>query len=163
MRTLCSPGAWGLRKPEPEPHPPAEGGTPLGRAVSLPSDWGVHRAGVCCLPVSVQRKLSTYPVRHPRHRAVPPIRVGATYPLPSRPCRQINTNLGDVQFLVIDLAITTTVAVLMSRTGPALALGRARPPGALLSVPVLSSLLLQVALVAGVQLGGYFLTVTQPW
>lgn len=76
---------------------------------------------------------------------------------------QINTNLGDVQFLVIDLVITTTVAVLMSRTGPALALGRARPPGALLSVPVLSSLMLQVALVAGVQLGGYFLTTVQPW
>ncbi|XP_032507695.1 cation-transporting ATPase 13A2 isoform X1 [Phocoena sinus] len=75
----------------------------------------------------------------------------------------VNTNLGDVQFLVIDLAITTTVAVLMSRTGPALALGRARPPGALLSVPALSSLLLQVALVASVQLGGYFLTVAQPW
>ncbi|KAG8506606.1 Cation-transporting ATPase 13A2 [Galemys pyrenaicus] len=75
----------------------------------------------------------------------------------------INTNLGDVQFLAIDLVITTTVAVLMSRTGPALALGRARPPGALLSVPVLSSLLLQVALVAGVQLGSYFLTVAQPW
>ncbi|XP_028011320.2 polyamine-transporting ATPase 13A2 isoform X4 [Eptesicus fuscus] len=75
----------------------------------------------------------------------------------------INTNLGDVQFLAIDLVITTTVAVLMSRTGPALVLGRARPPGALLSVPVLSSLLLQVALVAGVQLGGYFLAVAQPW
>ncbi|XP_060056839.1 polyamine-transporting ATPase 13A2 isoform X1 [Erinaceus europaeus] len=75
----------------------------------------------------------------------------------------INTNLGDVQFLAIDLVIATTAAVLMSRTGPALTLGRARPPGALLSVPVLSSLLLQVALVAGVQLGGYFLTVTQPW
>ncbi|XP_062959997.1 polyamine-transporting ATPase 13A2 isoform X2 [Cynocephalus volans] len=75
----------------------------------------------------------------------------------------INTNLGDVQFLAIDLVITTTVAVLMSRTGPALVLGRARPPGALLSVPVLSSLLLQVALVAGVQLGGYFLTTAQPW
>ncbi|XP_042636191.1 polyamine-transporting ATPase 13A2 [Orycteropus afer afer] len=75
----------------------------------------------------------------------------------------INTNLGDVQFLAIDLVITTTVAVLMSRTGPALVLGRARPPGALLSVPVLGSLLLQVALVAGVQLGGYFLTVAQPW
>ncbi|XP_066231295.1 polyamine-transporting ATPase 13A2 isoform X5 [Saccopteryx leptura] len=75
----------------------------------------------------------------------------------------INTNLGDVQFLAIDLVITTTVAVLMSRTGPALVLGRARPPGALLSVPVLSSLLLQVALVAGVQLGGYFLAVVQPW
>uniref|UniRef100_G1L103 ATPase cation transporting 13A2 n=1 Tax=Ailuropoda melanoleuca TaxID=9646 RepID=G1L103_AILME len=78
-------------------------------------------------------------------------------------CPKINTNLGDVQFLAIDLVITTTVAVLMSRTGPALALGRARPPGALLSVPVLSSLLLQVTLVAGVQLGGYFLTVAQPW
>ncbi|XP_012577539.1 PREDICTED: probable cation-transporting ATPase 13A2 [Condylura cristata] len=75
----------------------------------------------------------------------------------------INTNLGDVQFLAIDLGITTTVAVLMSRTGPALALGRARPPGALLSVPVLGSLLLQVALVAGVQLGSYFLTTAQPW
>nr|XP_058929855.1 polyamine-transporting ATPase 13A2 isoform X3 [Kogia breviceps] len=75
----------------------------------------------------------------------------------------VNTNLGDVQFLVIDLVITTTVAVLMSRTGPAPALGQARPPGALLSVPVLSSLLLQVALVASVQLGGYFLTVAQPW
>uniref|UniRef100_A0A2K5VC67 Polyamine-transporting ATPase 13A2 n=1 Tax=Macaca fascicularis TaxID=9541 RepID=A0A2K5VC67_MACFA len=70
----------------------------------------------------------------------------------------INTNLGDLQFLAIDLVITTTVAVLMSRTGPALALGRA-----LLSVPVLSSLLLQVALVTGVQLGGYFLTLAQPW
>ncbi|XP_037855587.2 polyamine-transporting ATPase 13A2 isoform X4 [Chlorocebus sabaeus] len=75
----------------------------------------------------------------------------------------INTNLGDLQFLAIDLVITTTVAVLMSRTGPALALGRVRPPGALLSVPVLSSLLLQVALVTGVQLGGYFLTLAQPW
>nr|XP_004657661.2 polyamine-transporting ATPase 13A2 isoform X2 [Jaculus jaculus] len=75
----------------------------------------------------------------------------------------INTNLGDVQFLAIDLVITTTVAVLMSRTGPALVLRRARPPGALLSVPVLSSLLLQVALVVSVQLGGYFLTVAQPW
>ncbi|XP_006866405.1 PREDICTED: probable cation-transporting ATPase 13A2 [Chrysochloris asiatica] len=75
----------------------------------------------------------------------------------------INTNLGDVQFLAIDLAITTTVAVLMSRTGPALVLGRARPPGALLSLPVLGSLLLQVAMVAGVQLGGYFLAVSQPW
>ncbi|XP_034358046.1 polyamine-transporting ATPase 13A2 isoform X7 [Arvicanthis niloticus] len=75
----------------------------------------------------------------------------------------INTNLGDLQFLAIDLVITTTVAVLMSRTGPALTLVRARPPGALLSVPVLGSLLLQVALVASIQLGGYFLVIAQPW
>lgn len=65
--------------------------------------------------------------------------------------------------MAIDLFITTTVAVLMSRTGPALTLVRARPPGALLSVPVLGSLLLQVALVAGIQLGGYFLVIAQPW
>lgn len=76
---------------------------------------------------------------------------------------QINTNLGDLQFLAIDLVITTTVAVLMSRTGPAQTLMRARPPGALLSVPVLGSLLLQVALVASIQLGGYFLVIAQPW
>ncbi|XP_052572403.1 polyamine-transporting ATPase 13A2 isoform X3 [Peromyscus californicus insignis] len=75
----------------------------------------------------------------------------------------INTNLGDLQFLAIDLVITTTIAVLMSRTGPAQTLVRARPPGALLSVPVLGSLLLQVALVAGIQLGGYFLVIAQPW
>lgn len=75
----------------------------------------------------------------------------------------VNTNLGDLQFLAIDLVITTTIAVLMSRTGPALTLVRARPPGALLSVPVLGSLLLQVALVAGIQLGGYFLVIAQPW
>ena len=79
------------------------------------------------------------------------------------PRRQVNTNLGDLQFLAVDLAITTTAAVLMSRTGPARALGRARPPGALLSGPVLGSLLLQLALVAGVQLGGFFLAAAQPW
>ncbi|ELR48869.1 Putative cation-transporting ATPase 13A2, partial [Bos mutus] len=51
----------------------------------------------------------------------------------------VNTNLGDLQFLAVDLVITATVAVLMSRTGPAR------------------------ALVAGVQLGGYFMMVAQPW
>lgn len=107
---------------------------------------------------------NTFPIRLLKGWAgACPIRLGAILPSALPPCRQVNTNLGDVQFLVIDLAITTTVAVLMSRTGPALALGRARPPGALLSVPALSSLLLQVALVASVQLGGYFLTVAQPW
>lgn len=90
----------------------------------------------------------------------PPSRLGAVLPPPRR---QVNTNLGDLQFLAVDLVITTTVAVLMSRTGPARALERARPPGSLLSGPVLGSLLLQVALVAGVQLGGYFLAAAQPW
>nr|XP_020828389.1 probable cation-transporting ATPase 13A2 isoform X1 [Phascolarctos cinereus] len=75
----------------------------------------------------------------------------------------INTNLGDLQFLFIDLAIITSVAVLMSFTGPAPELGVSRPPGALLRVAVLGSLLLQTALVVSIQLSGYFITVCQPW
>lgn len=136
----CKPGKCLLHQP----------GSPCGRRVP-PS----HRP---------QDRSSTSPVSLLKGQAGGShISLGPVFPSALPSCRQVNTNLGDVQFLVIDLVITTTVAVLMSRTGPALALGRARPPGALLSVPVLSSLLLQVALVAGVQLGGYFLTVAQPW
>ncbi|XP_028922035.1 polyamine-transporting ATPase 13A2 isoform X2 [Ornithorhynchus anatinus] len=75
----------------------------------------------------------------------------------------INTNLSDLQFLFIDLVITTTVAVLMGRAGPARELGVKRPQGALLSVTVLGSLLLQTALLAGTQLSAYFITTGQPW
>jgi magnesium-transporting ATPase (P-type) len=39
------------------------------------------------------------------------------------------TNLGDTQFLYIDLVITTTVAVLMGRTKPWNVLVKQRPPG----------------------------------
>ncbi|XP_042334293.1 polyamine-transporting ATPase 13A2 isoform X2 [Sceloporus undulatus] len=75
----------------------------------------------------------------------------------------INTNLGDLQFLFFDLIITTTVAALMGRTAPAKDLGPRRPQGALLSVVVLGSLLLQTALLITVQVIGYFITVAQPW
>uniref|UniRef100_A0A8B9MYW8 Polyamine-transporting ATPase 13A2 n=1 Tax=Accipiter nisus TaxID=211598 RepID=A0A8B9MYW8_9AVES len=59
----------------------------------------------------------------------------------------INTNLSDFQFLFFDLIITTTVAVLMGRTGPAQELGVERPQGALISILVLGSL--------------YFITISQ--
>ncbi|XP_053853383.1 polyamine-transporting ATPase 13A2 isoform X7 [Vidua macroura] len=75
----------------------------------------------------------------------------------------INTNLSDFQFLFFDLVITTTVAVLMGRTGPALALGVRRPQGALISGLVLGSLLLQTALLITVQVLSYFITVSQSW
>ncbi|XP_036601114.1 polyamine-transporting ATPase 13A2 isoform X3 [Trichosurus vulpecula] len=75
----------------------------------------------------------------------------------------INTNLSDLQFLFVDLAIITSVAMLMSFTGPAPELGVSRPPGALLCVAVLGSLLLQTALVVAIQLSGYLITVSQPW
>uniref|UniRef100_A0A8V5H8C7 Polyamine-transporting ATPase 13A2 n=1 Tax=Melopsittacus undulatus TaxID=13146 RepID=A0A8V5H8C7_MELUD len=75
----------------------------------------------------------------------------------------INTNLSDFQFLFFDLIITTTVAVLMGRTGPASELGVERPQGALISVLVLGSLLLQTALLITVQVLSYFITVSQSW
>ena len=78
------------------------------------------------------------------------------------------TNLGDTQFLYIDLVITTTIAVrisslmqgfylnhhgswttidmqvLMGRTGPLGKLSRQRPPGSLVTGPTLASILAQV-------------------
>ncbi|XP_071623391.1 polyamine-transporting ATPase 13A2 isoform X3 [Heliangelus exortis] len=75
----------------------------------------------------------------------------------------LNTNLSDFQFLFFDLIITTTVAVLMGRTGPAQELGVERPQGALISVLVLGSLLLQTALLITVQVLSYFVTVSQSW
>ena len=69
------------------------------------------------------------------------------------------TNLGDTQFLYIDLVITTTIAVrisssyssmiiviqvLMGRTGPLDKLSRQRPPGSLVTGPTLASILTQV-------------------
>ncbi|XP_050178204.1 polyamine-transporting ATPase 13A2 isoform X3 [Myiozetetes cayanensis] len=75
----------------------------------------------------------------------------------------INTNLSDFQFLFFDLVITTTVAVLMGRTGPSQELGVERPQGALISVLVLGSLLLQTALLITVQVLSYFITVSQSW
>ncbi|XP_069805161.1 polyamine-transporting ATPase 13A2 isoform X2 [Dendropsophus ebraccatus] len=75
----------------------------------------------------------------------------------------VDTNLGDFQFLLIDLVITTTVAVLMGRTGPANELGLRRPLGTLISIPVLGSLVVQTCLILVVQLLSYFLTESQPW
>nr|XP_048680762.1 polyamine-transporting ATPase 13A2 isoform X3 [Caretta caretta] len=75
----------------------------------------------------------------------------------------INTNLSDFQFLFFDLVITMTVAVLMGKTGPAKELGAKRPQGALISIVVLGSLLLQTALLITVQVMSYFITVSQSW
>uniref|UniRef100_H3B7S7 Polyamine-transporting ATPase 13A2 n=1 Tax=Latimeria chalumnae TaxID=7897 RepID=H3B7S7_LATCH len=75
----------------------------------------------------------------------------------------INTNLGDLQFLYFDLVITTTVAVLMSRTGPAEVLGSQRPPGSLISVVVLGSLLTQTFVLILIQILTYFITTSQSW
>ncbi|XP_051787233.1 cation-transporting ATPase 13A2 [Erpetoichthys calabaricus] len=75
----------------------------------------------------------------------------------------INTNLGDFQFLYIDLIITTSIALLMGKTGPAKELCPERPQGSLISIPVLGSLLLQTFLVLGIQIGCYFITNSEDW
>uniref|UniRef100_A0A7M4FIL2 Polyamine-transporting ATPase 13A2 n=1 Tax=Crocodylus porosus TaxID=8502 RepID=A0A7M4FIL2_CROPO len=75
----------------------------------------------------------------------------------------INTNLSDLQFLFFDLVITTTVAVLMGKTGPAQELGTRRPQGSLISILVLGSLLLQTAILIIVQVVSYFIAVSQTW
>ena len=73
------------------------------------------------------------------------------------------TNLGDVQFLWIDLAITTTVAVFMSRNGPHPQLVKRRPPGSLLNPYIIVSFLFQIVGV-GVSQGGITLDLhSQPW
>jgi magnesium-transporting ATPase (P-type) len=54
------------------------------------------------------------------------------------------TNLGDTQYLYIDLVITTTVAVLMGRTKPWNVLVKQRPPGSLVAGATLFSLVCQI-------------------
>ncbi|XP_058017400.1 polyamine-transporting ATPase 13A2 isoform X5 [Ahaetulla prasina] len=75
----------------------------------------------------------------------------------------LNTNLSDGQFLFIDLIITTTMVALMGKTEPAEDLGLKRPQGALISLAVLGSLCLQMALIVAVLLLIYFITISQQW
>lgn len=73
------------------------------------------------------------------------------------------TNLGDSQFLYIDLAITTTVAVLMGRTGPWNKLVKQRPPGSLMAGPTMASILLQILLCFGGQIGATLYLHQRAW
>ncbi|XP_069775027.1 polyamine-transporting ATPase 13A2 isoform X4 [Narcine bancroftii] len=75
----------------------------------------------------------------------------------------INSNLGDWQYLYFDLVITTTVAILMGRTGPAKQLAAQRPVGSLINITILGSLLLQTVLVVLIQVLAYSVTTTQSW
>ncbi|KAM4011812.1 LOW QUALITY PROTEIN: polyamine-transporting ATPase 13A2 [Anomaloglossus baeobatrachus] len=76
----------------------------------------------------------------------------------------VDTNLGDFQFLLFDLVITTTIAVLMGRTGAGRgAGGRGRPLGTLISTPVLGSLILQTTMILIIQLLSNYLIRAQTW
>ena len=74
------------------------------------------------------------------------------------------TNLGDTQFLYIDLCITTTVAVLMGRTGPHTLLVPQRPPGSLMAGQTLLSIFLQILVTfCGQTAATYYLHAQQWW
>ena len=73
------------------------------------------------------------------------------------------TNLGDTQFLYIDLVITTTVAVLMGRTGPWDSLVKERPPGSLVSAGNLLSVGLQILASFAGQMAAVVFLHSQPW
>ncbi|XP_071944606.1 polyamine-transporting ATPase 13A3-like [Antedon mediterranea] len=75
----------------------------------------------------------------------------------------INSNLSDKQFLYADLAITTTVAILMSYNGPYQGLVKKRPPGSLLSPVILISIIIQIFIQATCQATAYGLLFTQSW
>ncbi|XP_071110416.1 polyamine-transporting ATPase 13A3-like isoform X1 [Haliotis cracherodii] len=72
-------------------------------------------------------------------------------------------NLSDFEFLYIDLVITTTIAVLMGYTGPYHKLVRKKPPGSLVKVSNLLSIIMQVLLVGGMQVSAYFYLRSQSW
>ena len=75
----------------------------------------------------------------------------------------VNTNLGDAQFLYIDLAITATVAVFMGWTRPYEKLSPVRPSGSLVSGPNLFSIFSQIGLTIVSQVGAYLYLTTMPW
>lgn len=75
----------------------------------------------------------------------------------------IESNLSDIMFLYIDLIITTTVAVLMGHTGAYHKLAPKGPKGSLSSVSNLFSIIVQILVVLGFQLGVYLYLITRDW
>jgi cation-transporting ATPase 13A2 len=74
-----------------------------------------------------------------------------------------NSSLSDGMFLYIDLFITTVVAVFMGHTGAYKTLVKKRPSSSLVSVPNITSLLLHIAIIIGVQALVYVYLSHQPW
>jgi cation-transporting ATPase 13A3/4/5 len=74
-----------------------------------------------------------------------------------------NSYLTDNQFLVPDLFIIFPLAVLIARTGAYHKLTHHQPTGALISVPIISSILIQTTIQFIAQYAIYLLVSTQPW
>ncbi|GAB6022774.1 hypothetical protein CHUAL_006868 [Chamberlinius hualienensis] len=72
-------------------------------------------------------------------------------------------DLGDTQFLFIDLVVATAVAVSMGYTAAADRLTNASPHGTLLGPSILSSICLQILLAAAIQILAFMYLQYQPW
>ena len=75
----------------------------------------------------------------------------------------LKSNLLDLQFLYQDLFMILPLAVFMAYTGPSPRLPPVMPPGALISVPVISSIVGQVILQAVFQIFAYSMLISQDW
>ncbi|XP_014665999.1 PREDICTED: probable cation-transporting ATPase 13A3 isoform X2 [Priapulus caudatus] len=73
-----------------------------------------------------------------------------------------NTNFGDMEFLYIDLVITTTVAVFMGYTKSYHKLVAKRPYGSLVGIPTLFSVISQIVVQAGAQIGVLLYLISRP-
>lgn len=74
-----------------------------------------------------------------------------------------NSYLTDNQFLVSDLFIIFPMAILIARTGAYYKLTPHQPTGALISIPIVSSILLQTVIQFMAQLGIWFLLANRKW
>eukprot|EP00117_Sycon_ciliatum_P023123 scpid7000/ scgid19742/ Probable cation-transporting ATPase 13A3 len=74
-----------------------------------------------------------------------------------------DSNLGDRQYLYIDLILILTFAFVMVRTHAYPHLARRRPPGSLSGIQVLTSLLTQIVIQTAFQAGAFEYLKSQPW
>jgi cation-transporting ATPase 13A3/4/5 len=75
----------------------------------------------------------------------------------------LQSNLMDFQYLYEDLFMILPLAVFMAYTGPSKRLTSTLPPGALISIPVLSSIVGQVLIQGTFQIIPYFILKSQPF
>ncbi len=74
-----------------------------------------------------------------------------------------NNNLGDSQYMYIDLFVIIPVAIFMGRSGPYPQLSRKRPTASLVSKTVLTSLIGQILISACLQFWVFFWVRSAPW
>lgn len=75
----------------------------------------------------------------------------------------VPSNLGDFQFLFIDIAIILVIVFTMSLNPATQQLGSQRPPSSLISRPLLLSVLSQIVICLSCQLLPFLLVKKQPW